>query len=336
MVATSVLAFWAAALFVGPAPVGPKPDRDREGLRGPVQSVLYLGARSYNPGTGGAEAGAIFNNAELPVVAVLPPAAPLAPAPPKPCRFPMRSDRERDGLLGAVRKVECIRDPTRAIWTTCPSLETTYDHGGWIEEQVWADYDGSAAGRGVRRRNPTTGNVEVEGLDKTGNPTGIRQVITCDEASRTLTEETFTEQGGAGRRVLTFDAQGNPTVEETLYGDGLLNNRQIHNYDQAGRLTETTIEDSHDIGPGKVTYRYGVAGALMERDWYNKAGKLYSKEFFTYKLDSHGNWMERSSHSCEPSPGKPAEFGCGAPTTERRRIIYHDGVSCSPIDARHQ
>lgn len=324
MLATSVLAFCAAALFVGPTPVGPKPDRDRNGLRGPVQSVFYPGARSDDRGPGDAEARAIFNNVESPVVAVLPPAALLAAAPLKPCRFPMRSDRERDGLLGAVRKVECIRDPTRAIWTTCPSLETTYDHGGWIEEQVWADYDGSAAGRSVRRRNPTTGNVELEGLDKTGNPTGIRQVITCDEASRTLTEETFTAQGRASRRVLTFDVQGNLTVEETLYGDGLLNNRQIHSHDQAGRLTETTIEDSHDIAPGKVTYQYGVAGALTERDWYNKAGKLYSKEFFTYKLDSHGNWVERSSRSCEPSPTKPGELVCGAPATEKRRITYYD------------
>ncbi len=324
MVATAALALWAAALLVGPAVVAPRPDCEREGLRGPVQSVSYPGARSDDRGPGDAEARAIFNNAESSMVAVLPPSAPLAAAPLKPCRFPMRSDRERDGLLGAVRKVECIRDPTRAIWTTCPSLETTYDHGGWIEEQVWADYDGSAAGRGVRRRNPTTGNVEVEGLDKSGNPTGIKQVITCNEASRTLTEETFTAQGGAGRRVLRFDVQGNPTVEETLYGDGLLNNRQIHNYDQAGRVTETTIEDPHDGAPGKVTYRYGVAGVLTERDWYNKAGKLYSKEFFTDKLDSHGNWVERSSRSCEPSLTKPSEFACGATTTEKRRLTYYD------------
>jgi hypothetical protein len=236
----------------------------------------------------------------------------------------MKSDRERDGLLGPVHTVECVRDPKRAVWTTCPSLEITYDRDGWRKEQVWADADGSASGRSVYRRNPATGNVEVENLDKAGKPTGIRSVISCDEVSRTFTEETFAAWGSAGRRVMRFDAHGNVSVEESFYSDGSLNNRLVEKYDKHGRHSETVFDDPHSVAAGKTTLRYDARGTLLEQDWYNKAGNLYSKDFFTDKLDSHGNWVERSSQPCEPSPEKPSELVCGALLTQRRRISYYE------------
>ncbi len=236
----------------------------------------------------------------------------------------MKPDRERDGLVGPVHTVVCIPDAKRIIWATCPSLESIYDHDGWLEEQVFADADGSASGRGVSRRNPSTGNVEVEDLDKADKPTGIRRVISRNEASRTLTEETFTAQGSSGRRVMSVDEQGNVSVEESFYSDASLNNRLIHKYDEHGRHRETVWDDPHSVAPGKTTFKYNSRGMLVEEDWYSKAGKLYSKNFFTYKLDSHGNWVERSSQSCEPSAEKHSEPVCVALGTEKRQITYYE------------
>ncbi len=255
MVAASALAVWVAAFLIQPTSVGPKPDREREGLRGPVQSVFYLGARSYNPGTGGAEADLVF------------------------------------------------------------------DRQGWLLEARYGE------ARSLYQRNVKTGQTVIVNLGPDGRPTGVRTVVSFDARRQEVVEERTDKFGLIGRTVQRINGGGNIVERVDYYGNppGSIRHRSRFGYDNQGRMVKAIEWDPHGPDKATVLYKYDAAGQVAEESWFNEDGTLRGTTGFTYKLDSHGNWLERTSQLCGPGAKPDRKLGCSAPTTETRAITHYEG-----------
>jgi hypothetical protein len=265
MVATSVLAFWAAALFVGPTPVGPKPDRERDLLRGPVKTVA--------------------------------------------CEF-------TPGFRSAV---------------TCRVFRATYGRDGWLAEQVVPDNDGSPSQRTVFHGNRMTDTIESVTVNlRTGDTTTTTTRIIRDATRRTLTFETIDPSLPAGRYVAEterYDSVGN-LIESTGYywnPPGSVRHRSRFVYDDQDRIVKAIEWDPHGPDKATVLYKYDATGQVAEETWFSEDGTLRGTTRFKYKLDSHGNWLERTSQLCSPKTRPDGELVCDAPLTEKRTITYYKG-----------
>ena len=254
MVAIGVVALWAAVLLGGPAPVGAKPDRELDGLRGPVQSVSYLGVRSYSPGMGDAEADVVF------------------------------------------------------------------DRQGWLLEARYGE------ARRLYQRDVKTGQRVIVNIGPDGQPTGVRTVVSFDARRQEVVEDHTDQFGLIGRTVERLDSRGNIVEKVDYYGNppGSVRHRSRFVYDDQDRIVKAIEWDPHGPDKATVLYRYDAAGQVAEESWFNDDGTLRGTTRFTYKLDPHGNWLERTSQLCGPKAGADGKPGCFAPMTEKRTITYYD------------
>jgi len=235
-----------------------------------------------------------------------------------------KPDRERDGLVGPVHTVTCEPAPGLNRSGACPFLNATYDRHGWLREQVYPDANGSPSSRSVYRRDPATGRTEVTNVDGAGKPTGTKVIIRFDAARGEAVSETFDAQGVAGREVQKYDRRGNLIEEKSFYWDGSIRHESHFTHDEHGRKIKLYDYDAHGPEITTVVFSYDEAGQVAEQTVYDEEGTLRGVYRNTYTEDGHGNWVRRSTRSCQPSREKGGELVCGAPSTETRRITYYN------------
>jgi antitoxin component YwqK of YwqJK toxin-antitoxin module len=235
-----------------------------------------------------------------------------------------KTDREREGLVGPVHTVTCEPAPGLHRWGTCPFLKATYDRGGWLLEQVYPNPNGSPSSRSVYRRDAATGRTEVTNVDGAGKPTGTKMIIRFDAARGEVVSETLDAEGVAGREVQKYDRRGNLIEEKSFYWDGSIRHESHFTHDEQGRIIKAFEYDPHGPEITTVVFSYDKTGQVAEETVYDEEGTLRGVNRNTYTLDGHGNWVQRSTRSCEPSREKRSELVCGAPRTETRRITYYN------------
>lgn len=163
---------------------------------------------------------------------------------------------------------------------------------------------------------------------------GIRGCSTCeatefkikhdyDEKGRTIKDSDYTLQGELmGYREYLYDSAGNMIEEREYYKDSSLQTKLVHTYDNSGNRTSTTKYDSDGNLYGKweshynpqqwlteeiaynsdgsllskTRYRYDDAGNVIEEAHYNEGDTLSSKTIYSYKYDSKGNWIKRTTY----------------------------------------
>lgn len=246
-----------------------------------------------------------------------------ATVPLKPCPFPMRTDRERDGLVGPVRTARCIPAAGLATDPGCRPGLREYDRWGWLQKEGELDLSGAPIWSSDYRRDARTGHLQVIQLGPGGIPTGVATTATCDDSKRMMTLHKFDRFGTIERIILTYDEVGELHSQEVLYADGALNVKETYEYDALGRRTQTTFKWGRAGDPGRMSVKYDAHGNVEEEDWFSVDGKLYARELFTEELDAHGNWVKRVITPCSPSSGSQHQPPCADSGTEERVITYY-------------
>lgn len=113
----------------------------------------------------------------------------------------------------------------------------------------------------------------------------------------------YDERGFPVKTSGDFDSEANGPWYE-WYDDGRIKGigskhwGKRYEYDSLGRLIKESYQDEH-----VVTYTYNEQGdiAQIQRDpngnWYYDKGKVTTTSY-TYKYDSHGNWIEQYINGC--------------------------------------
>lgn len=243
--------------------------------------------------------------------------------------FPAQlSDREEEGLAGAVRSVE-----TRESLL----LQTDqYDAGGRLIERIQG------------------GNETSSGLWP------LRFVYTYDRDGRRMAEVVRDARGELVKETRSvYDDRGNRSAELSAWGDGTFENVSLYEYDEAhrrtrglhynavqvvnrnlyaydsrGRLLRERFErnyqydaaghqvvttDRFDVGydvainyddrghvrekvvsdlkggrQGRSEFRYDERGSQIEERSYDAAGRLTDRKVYHYDYDAAGNWIRET------------------------------------------
>lgn len=233
---------------------------------------------------------------------------------------PLRTDLERDDLVGPVKTVAVTAatpaDPSRFL----PVETSTYSSAGWLtQREFFAD------GRSVARVSYVDGDDGVRRAAST-TPYGF----------------------GYGVRPTRYQPRDESAVALAPGKDGSYHFLIARAYDAAGRLLGEifTPGDDPKAAPapqavGRVTYRYDATGRMSERSrFYGAPGVIVEKESiaydandhvvtvvryrqgnampsrvtYAYEFDDRGNWVTRTA--TEVLGGVPAV------TVTKRAITY--------------
>ena len=198
--------------------------------------------------------------------------------------------------------------------------DLVFDRQGWLLEARYGE------ARSLYQRNVKTGQRVIVNLGPDGQPTGVRTVVSFDARRQEVVKETTDQFGLIGRTVERLNGGGNVVERVDYYGNppGSIRHRSGFVYDDQGRKVKALEWDPHGPDKATVLYKYDAAGQVAEESWFNDDGTLRGTTRFTYKLDAHGNWLERTSQLCGPKTGADGKPDCFAPTTEERTITYYD------------
>lgn len=248
------------------------------------------------------------------------------------------TDGERENLRGSVHAVTYPGPPPRSSRLQAESkVGITFDRDGWLREQVYPDTDGSPSSRTAFQRNPDTGVIVAASVNPwTGATTTTTTRIIRDTARRTLTFETIDPPPAPAvpyvAAIERYDRRGN-LIENTGYywnPPASVRHRSRFVYDKQGRKTKAIEWDPHGADEATVIFKYDQTGHVAQESWYNKDGSLRGTTRYTYKLDAHGNWVERTSQLCSPARQGSTQMTCFDPITAKRQISYYDEEPATP------
>ncbi len=264
------------------------------------------------------------------------------------------SDREEDGLAGAVQSVE-----------TRESLlvqTDRYDLQGRIVERIQG------------------GRETSQGLWP------LRFIYTFDQAGRRITEVVRDARGELVKETrAAYDDRGNRSAELAVWGDGTFDNvslyeydesrrrtrglhynavqvvnRNLYVYDDAGRLWRERFErnyqydaaghqvvttDRFDVGydvvitydelghvreknvsdlkgrrQSRSEFRYDERGSQIEERSYDAGGRLTDRKTYRYEYDTVGNWITETFQWWEVAEGRDR---LKQSNSRERSITYH-------------
>lgn len=228
-----------------------------------------------------------------------------------------KTDKERDDLVGPVKRVETylIEFVGKDNETKRRRHTTTYDTVGNRTERVLYDqndkimardlftYDSEGRNTGYEEyvlwvdKALTTPRRHVYTLDATGRKVeytvfesngtvGTRSVFKYDAKGNLIEQQWYAHTGRLiGRNVLTFDENGNQTSLTSYQEDGAPNFKNVSKYDANGNKTEALQYE------GK-TLRYKFLNS------YDSKGRILVKETVEF------NSRPASFPSHAPQPGK--------------------------------
>lgn len=236
------------------------------------------------------------------------------------------SDRERDGLRGPVHTITfqvSSEGPASPSPSPGQKVTVTYDRDGWQAEGAFTDTTGSVYSRNVYHRHGQDATVEMITLNPDGSTSG-KTVTTFDPKRGEVTRKTYVGDTVAGWTVEAVSEDCRVENSISYYGDGQVRHKSDFKYDKDGRRIEAMDWDPHGPDETRVAFKYDSNDRIIQETSMNLDGSVRGITRFTYKLDSHGNWVKRSRQSCEPSPENHGALVCGARTTERRQITYYE------------
>ena len=212
-----------------------------------------------------------------------------------------KTDKDRDGLVGAVKSVKAhliefvrlgngIAEEKRRPWhfTTYNiegniSAKTTYDQNGAILEKLVHTYDADGRSTGyeeyaamldktltvprhhVYKLNEEGRRVEYIVFESNGS-VGQRFVYKYDARGNLIEEQWYTHTGRlGGRLVYTFDEQGNQTSQTSYLADGALSWKNVSKYDANGNRTEW-IQHQGNTLKYKILFSYDSKNRMLENE----------------------------------------------------------------------
>lgn len=209
-----------------------------------------------------------------------------------------QNDREIDGLKGPVKIVNEEMTPVDAesgklVDERIPVVEATYDADGNLTD---------------RKSNET---------DFVDHVTPVRI-----DANTWLMRSNM----GDHTRRRSFDWAGKLIEQTTFNGKDTsspLLSKARYKYDSNGRVAEIeSIRDNGNMDTVTVIKR-GADGHTSQQEYRDSANKPpYASTYYdNYKVDAHGNWIERTGYEFDPSNGKPVRTLQGI---YFRTITYYD------------
>lgn len=233
------------------------------------------------------------------------------------------SDRERDGLQGPVRTVSFLAGVS-LLAKPNQEVTVTYGRHGWRTEQVVVDSALHLITKTVYRHDLQSRSIEAFEITPNGQR-GTKLVTTCDPEHKAVTTKTFDQQDSlVGWKVETIAENGRVEKAILYYGDGQVRHKSDFKYDKDGRRIEAMEWDPHGPDETRVAFKYDSNDRIIEEISMNLDGSVRGITRLTYKLDSHGNWVERTSQLCSPRTRAAGELVCDEPLTEKRTITYYE------------
>lgn len=185
------------------------------------------------------------------------------------------TDRERDGLIGAVGAVCEI------------------------------DMRGSEMGRRTTTHYDVRGNKTHKTVDTGDGHLYWRSIYRYDSAGRLTGEDAWwplSDSVDGWRTAYTYDAQGRLAEKAEHWRSGALRSRTTYGYDSKGNKIEEIVDDlryPQDVGRTRWTYRYDDAGNMIEEARHRADGP--PKERTTYVYDAHGRRSSTSIYEADGS-----------------------------------
>lgn len=227
-----------------------------------------------------------------------------------------KTDKERDDLVGPVKRVEVYlieflgkdneKKRRRHI--------TTYNAEGNMAERVLYDQNDKLMARDLYTFDAdgrSTGYEEyVLWVDK-ALTTPRRHVYTLNAAGRRVEYTVFESNGSVGSRtVFKYDAKGNLIEQQWYAHTGRLTNKTVFTFDENGNQTSQSSYDEGNLN-WKTVSKYDANGNKTELLQYQGDTLKYK---FLHSYDSKGRILEkeiiefnggpRSFPSHAPEPGK--------------------------------
>ena len=215
-----------------------------------------------------------------------------------------KTDWERGGLIG---RVETIRIKRAGF---------SKQAGEWVQDPVQVlstvSYDMRGMKVGRQEESPSDGKSQGR--------------LTHDLNGRLTERAYYGALGLISKEKYSYNSGGQLIEEVLYYPDGQTQKvRQVHNYDQHGRRSQTEVYEAHDPGSGisKRLYVYDLRGNVVENINYALDGSVSDKWVHTYTLDSTGNWIKRMVSHCLDE-GRPGEVSCRPTDATYRTIAYYE------------
>lgn len=243
-----------------------------------------------------------------------------------------KTDRERDGLVGAVRSVSTQvtdysnRELSEEVRTKQLDTVAYGVDGNEVERTIYDDY-GYLVGKEVHTYNANHNRIESTLSDPKGLVMEKRRYTY--EKGKLIQVISYDEKGAVGeKQVNSYDANNRLRVETYYVAENAVG-KTIYKYAGAGNVSEvafflnTGARAVASIGPclgaHRVVYSYDGKGNLIKivayepngkskKSWehvFNPKGELaqdtqedvwsHSKFIYTYEYDSQGNWIKKIS-----------------------------------------
>ncbi len=248
------------------------------------------------------------------------------------------SDREEDGLIGAVRSVETResllvqtdrydssgrvieriqggKEASQGLWPL--RFIYTYDQGGRRIAEVVRDARGELV-KETRAVYDERGNRSAE-LSAWGDGTFENvSLYEYDETRRRIRglhynavqviNRNLYVYDGAGRllrerfeRNYQYDAGGHHVLTTDRFDVGY---DVAINYDDRGHVREKVVSDLKGRRQSRSEFRYDERGSQIEERSYDAAGRLTDRKAYHYDYDAAGNWVAETFHWWEMVDGR--------------------------------
>ncbi|HEY0100065.1 MAG TPA: hypothetical protein VGB76_14040 [Pyrinomonadaceae bacterium] len=249
-----------------------------------------------------------------------------------------KSDREHDGLRGAVRalKLEAAEFTSKngkSVEGARVLLRTvTYDARGNKTRQVVYNHDGSVAQTLVYASDPqgrSTGYEEFTGTLSVPR----KHVYVLDDKGNRIEYSLVQPDGSAGEKSLyKYDARGN-VAEESLYDHkGGLISRNVYAYDDRGRQVSQTRYNADGSLSATSALSYDAQDNLIERMRYEsdiltyRVRYVYDRRMRVIAQETVGSVVESDvPHSEAHAPGRVVYTYKGGEQPRELNIYAPDG-----------
>lgn len=259
----------------------------------------------------------------------------------------VKSDREVEGLKGAVHKVIEEWDSNRFMANyydrtgNLTKFEMGHRGSGKVKtERRQTIFERDAGGQKtvsrsigadglpldeIRYSYDERGNLVEQGTYR-NNKLLFKSVHAYDDQGHKLETKTYLSDGSLkSKSVYTYDSKGNiATIASykncTSDQACALDYKAVDAYDGQGRMTEAVIYKANGTLDERRVYTYNANGYEQEVVVYSSAGIILKKETSSYEYDSNGNWTKRATIE---STAKEGKFISEPPHITKRAITYY-------------
>ena len=238
-----------------------------------------------------------------------------------------KTDKERDDLVGPVKRVEVfliefVGQDNQIVEKKRRRHTTTYNTEGNMAERVLYDQNDKIMARDLYTFDAdgrSTGYEEyVLWIDK-ASTTPRRHVYTLDAAGRRVEYTVFESNGSvASRSVFKYDAKGNLIEQQWYAHTGRLGGRTVFTFDENGNQTSLTSYQEDDAPNFKNVSKYDANGNQTEALQYHGNTLRYK---FLNSYDSKGRILEKETIEFN---SKPESFPSHAPQPGKVVYTYDD------------